>query len=155
MLEKKFVDQEFTRWSGDIPVSYLYTSGVAGEQFFTGLKNKGKIMATRCTKCRIVYLPPRLFCERCLKKLDSWAPVPKKGTITTYTIAYQDYQGQPLAEPVIMALISFKGVHGGLIHKIDEILPEEVKVGATVVPVFEDKNKRQGRVLDIKYFKPL
>ena len=154
MLEKKFVEQAFTRWSGNIPVSYLYTSGIAGEHFFTELKNKGRILGTVCPKCRLIYLPPRLFCERCFKKLENWKAVSRKGTVLTYTIAYHNSKGEPLVQPVILALVGFKEVTGGLIHKIDEILPQEVKIGMTVIPVFEDKTKRQGNIFDIKYFKP-
>lgn len=155
MLEKKLSNQEIKRWPGKIPVSYIYTTGVTGQRFFKEIKEKETIMGTECTKCRLVYLPPRLYCEQCFRKLERWKKAPPKGTIYSYTITHVDLNGKPSASPVATALITFKGFHGGIIHKISEIPPDEIKIGMTVKPVFEDKNKRQGSILDIKYFCPV
>ena len=154
MFEKKLSGQEVKRWPGKIPVSYIYTTGVTGQRFFKEIKEKCIILGTECPKCRLVYLPPRLYCERCFRKLDRWKKIPSKGTVYSYTVTHVDMNGKPTVTPNLMALITFKGFHGGLIHKIGEVAPEEVKIGMTVKPVFEDKNKRHGSILDIKHFCP-
>lgn len=155
MLEKKIINQDFIRWSGNIPVSYVYTAGLAGERFFRELRDKERLIGTACSKCRTVYLPPRLYCERCFKELQKWKAIPKKGMVHTYTQSYLDLDGNQLPIPVTVAFITFKGVSGGLIHKLDEVHPEELKIGLKVTPVFEDKKTRAGSILDIKYFRPV
>ena len=143
------------RWKGNLPLEYLYTAGLAGERFFRELRDKERLLGTSCTKCKVTYLPPRLYCERCFRTLEKWAPIPKRGTIYTFTISYADTEGNPILEPTIFAFIAFKGITGGLLHKIGEATPEEIKIGLPVTPVFEAKGKRTGSILDIKYFKPL
>lgn len=154
MLEKTFVDQEMLKWKGEIPVEYLYTAGMAGEQFFRMLKEKGRLIGTVCTKCRVAYLPPRMFCERCFSSLKRWKPVPRQGVIFTYTVNHVDIDNNNLSSPIVIALVKFKGFHGGIIHKIAEISPEEVNIGMIVAPVVEDAKKRTGTINDIKYFRP-
>ena len=153
MLEKTFANQEMFRWKGNIPVEYLYTTGIAGEQFFRTIKEKGKIMGTACTKCRLAYLPPRLFCEKCFSPLKTWKAAPKQGSVFTYTVNSFDVSGQPI-HPIIIALVKFKGFHGGIIHRIEETSAEEMNIGMPVTPVLEDVKKRTGAISDIKYFKP-
>lgn len=154
ILEKKILDNEFLRWPGVIPVEYLYTSGVAGEKFFRELKNNQRLLGTYCSKCRKNYLPPRFYCERCFQQLTKWRPIPRAGKIHTFTVVETDPSNNPLPQPVIIGLITFKGIEGGLIHKIGEAQVEEIKIGQAVVPVFEDRKNRKGGILDIKYFRP-
>jgi len=50
----------FTHWHGDMEAQYIYTAGIAGERFFRELKDNGKLVGTRCPKCDITYMPPRM-----------------------------------------------------------------------------------------------
>ena len=138
----------------ELPLWYLYTVGVAGERFFREIKDNGKLMGTKCKKCDLVYVPPSLFCERCFDKLDEWLEVSNKGVVYTYTIAHIDLNGSKLDKPVILAMVQFDGVCGGLVHCLGEVTPDKVKIGMPVEAVFESKAKRTGSILDIKYFKP-
>jgi len=52
-------------------------------------------------------------------------------------------------------LIKIDGADGGLVHKLGEINPEKVKIGMKVEAVFKSKEKREGSINDIRYFKPL
>jgi Predicted nucleic-acid-binding protein containing a Zn-ribbon len=53
-----------------------------------------------------------------------------------------------------LAFIKMEGVHGGLIHRLGEVEPEEVEIGMVVEAVFRPQEEREGSILDIKYFKP-
>lgn len=112
-------------WSGSINLEYKYTAGIAGERFFREIKKHGRIMATRCTNCKLSYLPPRLYCERCFRRLDKWVKVNNKGTLYSYTATYD--KGRPL----IYGLVKFRGVEGGLVNKINAKL-EKLRIGTTV-----------------------
>jgi len=139
-------------WIGDMEADYVYTLGVAGERFFNELKKNGRIMGAKCPKCGIVFVPPRMYCERCFTELEEWVDVGKKGIIYTFTIATIDVDGKKLEKPVIYALIKFDGVHGGIIHKIGEA--DTVSIGMKVEAVLKPIKERKASINDIKYFKP-
>lgn len=141
-------------WLGDMEADYIYTLGVAGERFFKEIKENGKIMGAKCPSCNIIYVPPRMYCEKCFAKLKEWVDVGTKGVIHTFTIATIDVDGKKLEKPVIYALIKFERACGGLIHKIGEVKPEKVKIGMKVEAVFKPLLERKASINDIKYFKP-
>ena len=140
-------------WIGDMETDYVYTLGVVGERFFKEVKENGRIMGAKCPGCNIVYLPPRLYCEKCFEKLEEWVDLGKKGVIHTFTVATMDVNGSKLEEPVIYALIKFDGVHGGIIHKIGET--DKVSIGMKVEAVLRPPHERKASINDIEYFKPV
>ncbi len=139
------------RVEGEFPVHYRYTVGVAGEKFFRELKENGRLIASRCPKCNLNYLPPRIFCERCMSKLEEYVQIENVGTVDTFTLCRLDAEGRDLPEPVCVALVRFPSAHGGLIHKTKG----KISIGDRVRPVFMDKSKRTGSILDIEYFEKI
>ena len=133
---------------------HVYTAGIAGEKFLRGLK-EGKIIASRCNKCDISYLPARSFCEECFSEINEYYEIETKGEVDTYTIQYTDENGEKLEKPIIWAIIKFYGVRGGILHKLGEVDPEEVYIGMVVEPVFKPEQERKGSIEDIQYFKPV
>jgi len=153
-LEKISDSRAIRHWPGDMETDYLYTLGIAGERFFQEIKKNGRIMGAKCKHCGIVYVPPRMYCERCFEKLEEWLNVGNRGTVHTYTGAHIDRNGARLKEPTIYALIKIDGTDGGLVHKLEGIDPAEVKIGMRVEAVFKPREKREGSINDIKHFKP-
>ena len=140
---------------GGIPVNFAYTLGVAGERFFRELMENGRFMGTRCQRCQYTYLPPRLYCERCFESLDDqWVEVSSRGTVEAFTVAHLDLEGQPLAEPQLLALIRLEGADGLLVHRLGETKAEDVDIGLPVTAVFRPRRQRKGSILDIRYFRP-
>jgi len=133
---------------------YIYTLGVAGERFFKEIQENERIMGAKCPNCNVVYVPPRMYCEKCFAKLEKWVDVSKKAVIHTFTVATIDVDGKKLEKPVIYALMKFKGACGGLIHKIGETTPEKVKIGMEVEAVFKPSFERKASINDIKHFRP-
>jgi uncharacterized OB-fold protein len=152
-LEKITNPLRARHWIGDMEADYVYTLGVAGERFFRELKENGRIMGAKCPRCDTVYVPPRMYCEKCFAKLEGWVDVGKRGVIHTFTIAAIDVDGSKLAKPVIYALIKFAGAHGGIIHKIGET--GTVRIGLKVEAVFKPSSQRKASINDIKYFRPI
>ncbi|RLG52551.1 MAG: nucleic acid-binding protein [Thermoproteota archaeon] len=140
-------------WLGDMETDYIYTLGRAGEKFFRGLK-EGKIVATRCRKCNLTYLPPRIYCEHCFSELDEWVELLDEGYIEAFTVLTVDADGNKLDPPEVIAFIAFDGVTGGLIHRIGEASPDEVYPGMMVKAVWKPPEERVGSINDIKYWKP-
>jgi hypothetical protein len=137
-----------TRIEGGFPVRFRYTAGVAGEKFLREIKDNARLVAATCNNCQLNYLPPRIYCERCMSKLEEYVPVENSGIVEFYTVCAQDNEGKQLPEPVNVAFVRFPSTHGGLIHRING----EVCVGDRVRAVFKPKSNRTGSILDIEYF---
>jgi len=139
---------DLARIEGDFPVTFRYTAGLAGEKFLREIKENGKLVASKCPKCQLNYLPPKIYCERCLSRLEEYVQVENLGVVQSYTICAQDNEGKPFPQPVNVAFVRFPTAHGGLVHRTKG----EVRVGDKVRIVFKEKSKRTGSILDIDYF---
>jgi uncharacterized OB-fold protein len=155
MATEKITDvRRMLHWPGHMETDYIYTLGLAGEKFFSEIKQNARLLGAKCKRCRVVYLPPRIYCERCFDKLGEWVNVGTKGSVYTFTMAYVDINGAKLKEPIVYALIKFRDVEGGLVHKLGEVKPQEIRIGMPVEAVFKPQAERKGDINDIKYFKP-
>ena len=139
-------------WQDNLPVKNRYTYGLAGEKFFRTIKDEAHILGTHCPNCDITYVPATIYCERCLGKLDEWVDVGTIGDVVTYTFLNVGLDGNPLEKPEIIAFIRLGD--GGIIHHLGEIEPEQVEIGLMVEAVFKPKSRREGSILDIRYFRP-
>jgi len=140
---------------GDVPITFQYTQGIAGERFLRELMKNGRFLGTRCAQCAYTYLPPRLYCERCFASLeDAWVEVGPRGTVEAVTVAHLDLDGEPLAEPQTLALIRLDGADGLLVHRIGGTGAAEVEIGTRVEAVLRPRRQRKGSILDIRHFKP-
>lgn len=140
-----------SRVEGDFPVHFRYTAGIAGEKFLSEIKDNGRLVATRCPRCQLSYLPPRIYCERCMSKLEEYVPVENVGTVQSCTVCTLDNNGQPLSQPVSVAFVRFPSAYGGLIHRAKG----ELSIGDSVRVVFKEKEKRTGSILDIENFEKI
>lgn len=147
--------QDLKHWSAAMEATYLYTAGLAGERFFTALRDDGKLLATRCDACKVEYLPPRVFCERCFADVQgSWHEVKPEGTIEAFTVLRRDLDDKPLAKPEVRALVRLGQGTGGLMHRV-LAAPEKVRVGARVKMRLRPRAQREARITDIEGFELL
>ncbi len=153
-LERSREPEAHKHWYGDMEASYLYSTGIAGERFFTTLRDKGKILGATCPECKKTILPPRMYCEVCFSEMGDWVDVGKVGKVDTFSVAQVDINGNPMEEPVVYGLIRFPKVEGGLVHIITA-KPEKVKIGMRVKARLRPKKERTGSILDIECFKPI
>lgn len=142
---------------GDLPFYSVYTVGIAGERFFRAIKDEGKIMGTRCAKCDMMYIPGRLYCERCFAHLDdeSWFDAGTRGRVHTFTVMHIGLDGTALETPRILAFIEIGETDGGVVHNLDKVDPDEVFIGMPVEAVFKPAGERSGSITDILHFKPI
>lgn len=155
LIERLQRTTDITYWPGQIPMNYIYTLGRAGEKFFRELMN-GKIFGAKCASCKTTYVPPRIYCEKCFARLeDNYLEVGTKGTVHTFTLCYENFDGTKKENPSILAVIRLEGTDGGLVHWLGDISFEKVYIGMPVEAVFKPAREREGSILDIKYFRPL
>lgn len=137
-------------------VKFAWSAGIAIGRFLEELK-KGKIIASTCSRCGRIMVPPRIYCENCFRPTDGWEYVKDTGTINTFSISHLAADASRLKEPIIVAIIDLDGASEGMgiIHKLGETDQKEVKFGMKVKAVWKPKQERVGAVTDIEYFKPV
>lgn len=140
-------------------LEYAWDNGMAIGIYLEGLK-AGKLIASRCEKCGRIMLPARAFCELCFRPTDGWVEVKDTGTVQTYSVSRIHYNAsrlKPGEKGYIPAVIAIDGASEkmGILHLLDEVKPEEIKIGMRVEAVWKPENERTGSILDIKYFRPI
>ncbi len=146
----------------DVTVSLPYTwaLGEVWTRFFEALKEK-KILGSKCPQCGRVLVPARKFCSRCFVDASELVEVRDEGVLQTFTLVYYEFVNQPRKPPYGVGTIKLDGADTGFIHFIDGIdFSDPKKAAAQLVPgktrlkaVWRDK--REGTIFDIDYFKPI
>ena len=140
-------------YHGQVYIPNQYAAGAVGSRFLTQLRDKKKILGTRCPTCNRVYVPARSICKDCFGQLTQWVEVSDKGTLLTYTICNELNSMQPAETPLAYGIVQLDGADTGFVHMLGEVEPEQLRIGMRVQAVFKDE--REASILDIRYFKPL
>ena len=101
----------------EVTLRYDYALGEVAGRFMDGLRNR-KILATRCSKSAMVYLPPRAFCERSFEKCDSWVEAGSQGVIESSTIVVRGFEGSR-PPPIVVAFVRLDGVDSAIANYIE------------------------------------
>ena len=152
-LDRTTRAEALRHWRGDVEADYIYTTGVAGERFFTELRDTGRLMAAKCEACDLVYLPPRSYCESCLGPTTDWIPVDGPATVETCTAVHVDEHGTRLPDPQVWAILRWPGIRGGLVHRL-AVATDRARPGLKVRPVLRPVRERVGNITDILHFAP-
>jgi uncharacterized protein len=138
----------------EVTLRYDYALGEVAGAFMEGLRQR-KIMATRCSKSGMVYLPPRAFCERSFEKCDGWVEAAHEGVIEASTIVVRGFEGSR-PPPIAVAFVRLDGVHSAVANYIEgvdlsdtEKAMERIRPGARVRVQFIPEP--QGRVTDFHF----
>lgn len=157
-FRRDFRNRDARAWHGDIPMRHKYTMGVAGEEFFKRLRDKGEISATLHQGNDTPTLPPRLFDTDTFAPVDKWVKVGPGGTVETFTVygdgGSEGGEGGEDRQLRVLAVIRIDGADGGLVHWIGGCDADEVEIGMRVEAVFEPEKKRTGALNDIRHFAP-
>lgn len=137
---------------------YAWDDGVAIGRYLSGFK-EGKIIARKCNKCGRVMLPPRMFCELCWRPTDEWVQVKDTGIVNTFSVCRVNWDASRLKKgqkPYLPAVIEIDGASPGMgiMHLLDEVEPEDLKIGMKVKAVWKKPSEREGAITDILYFRP-
>ena len=135
----------------EVTLRYDYSLGEVACAFMDGLKER-KIMATRCSKSGMVYLPPRAFCERSFEKCDGWVEAGREGVIEASTVVVRGFEGSR-PPPIAVAFVRLDGVHSAIVNYVEgvdlsntEQAMERIRPGTRVRVEFVAEP--QGRVTD-------
>lgn len=142
-----------TEVAGELDLAFEYSYGEHYDRFYREMRDNKRIMATRCTHCGGVLLPPRPYCGACYAPTDEWVELSDEGTLMTYTGVHLPFVGQPTDPPYVYAFIMLDGADVQFPHLLGEVEPEDIRVGMRVKAVWSEE--RKGTLHDIKYFRPL
>lgn len=137
-------------------MAYAYDAGYAIGRYLDGLK-AGKLVGVHCRKCGRTLIPPRSFCEQCFVPLDTWVDLKDRGTVNTFSISYVRWDAARIKDPELPAVIDIEGASPGvgILHVLGEVDPKKIKMGMKVKAVWKPAKEREGKITDIKYFKPV
>ena len=138
---------------------YAWDNGFAISTYLDGLK-KGKIRGSLDSRTNRMMVPCRSFSEIAdLAPVTNYFNLPDTGVVKTFTISHVNWDSSPLPKGKvnIFAVIALDGIveDMGLVHRLGDIDPEDVKIGMRVKAVWKSEAKRTGDILDIRYFAPL
>ncbi len=153
MIGEIEMPERIVQWRGNIPIHHRYTVGVAGQRFFTALRDEKIILASECPSCRDRFLIPKIYCERCFMETPDWSPVEGPGFVKTFTLMHRNLDEEALSEPVAAAVIGWEGVRGGVVHLVAGMDLARLRIGLAVEPQWREV--RTGGIGDILFFKPI
>lgn len=135
-----------------IRLEYDYTPGRASSRFLNAVA-QGKLIGQRCPECGKVYVPARGCCPACGVTLGEEVEVAHSGTITTFCVVNLPFY-QAIKPPYVCASILLDGADIALFHLIQEVPPEEVRMGMRVEAVWVEPAELGPTMESIKYFRP-
>lgn len=134
---------------------YSWDAGRAIGAYLEGLR-AGRLLAVRCHHCRRTVLPPRAFCEQCFRPIHDVVEVPARGEVNTFSLCYVTWDMRRLEEPEVPAVIWVEGTDSaGLLHRLGEVEPQEVRLGLKVEAVWRPEGERIGAITDILHWRPV
>ncbi len=131
---------------------FSYSAGPVRSKFLLSLRDRQKILGTKCSGCGRVYVPARSTCPQCFENLEEWVEVSDEGTLETYTIVYKPEPFHTTDTPFAFGIVRLDGAHTGIFHRLGEIDFEKIRIGMRMRAVFSEELR--GDIRDIKYFKP-
>jgi uncharacterized OB-fold protein len=135
---------------------FAWDRGIAIGRYLDALRD-GYLLGSYCQTCRKTVIPPRTVCEWCFRPMDSYVRLEDTGTVNTFSLCYVTWDVKRIQEPELPAVIEIDGASPlhGIMHKLGEVEPEEVRIGMRVKAVWKPDSEREGAITDILYFKPL
>jgi len=150
-MADKPVEEELI-YKSRIKVPYTWSVGKTNSRFLRELRDNKKIFGIKCGECSRVYIPPKKQCPHCFIQNEEWIELPGTGQLASYTIRRYESRAVPQNAPDIYGLIKLDGADNGIVHFLSEVEHDSLEIGMKVEAVFKDK--REGHILDIEYFRP-
>jgi len=155
LSEKDIQDGKVLSIHDQMSGEFSWDTGVAIGKYLAGLKD-GAILGSHCGHCRKTVVPPRTICEWCFRPMDRFVPLKDTGTVNTFSLCYITWDVRRIKDPETPAVIEIDGASPlhGIMHKLGEVDPQEIKIGMRVKAVWKPAEERQGAITDILHFKP-
>jgi uncharacterized OB-fold protein len=136
-----------------VHLPYHYVAGDSRARYLRGLRDK-RILGSRCAKTGKVFVPPTVNSPESFAPAEEIVEVADRGVVTTFCIVNIPVIGRNLDLPYVAASVALDGADISIFALIQEVRPEEVRMGMRVEAVWKPDGERQGSHEDILYFRP-
>jgi len=134
-------------------LDYEFTAGEASSRFLKGITQK-KIIGQRANETSRVYVPPRGADPELGATTPIEVEVAQVGTVTSFCMVNVAFYGSVMELPYTSALILLDGADLSIMHLIQEIPADEVRIGMRVEAVWRDDADIEPTLESIKWFRP-
>ncbi len=134
-------------------LDYEFTAGDASSRFLRGITQK-KIIGQRATPDSRVYVPPRGADPELGQATPIEVEVAQVGTVTSFCMVNVAFHGSVMELPYTSALILLDGADLSIMHLIQEIPADQVRIGMRVEAVWRDDADIEPTLESIKWFRP-
>jgi uncharacterized OB-fold protein len=89
--------------------------------------------------------------------MSEYIPLGDTGVVNTFSLCYVTWDVKRIKDPEVPAVIDLDGASPlhGIMHKLGDVQPDQVKIGMKVQAVWKPASEREGAITDILYFKPI
>lgn len=119
---------------------------------FNQFLGEKKLMASKCTKCGALYLPPRPLCIKCFGSEMEWVEMKGKGKLAAFTTIYVGptfmlEEGYDRNNPYCTGVVELEEGPGisARILGVDAKKPEEIKIGTPLVVDFVERGEGEAK----------
>ena len=133
-------------------LDYEFTAGDATSRFLENITQK-RIVGQRAEGGR-VYVPPRGADPELGQPTPIEVEVAQVGTVTSFCVVNLQFYGSAMEIPYVSALILLDGADLSIMHLIQEMPAEDVRIGMRVEAVWRDDADMEPTLESIKWFRP-
>ena len=134
-------------------LDYEFTAGDASSRFLRGITQK-KIIGQKANETSRVYVPPRGADPELGATTPIEVEVAQVGTVTSFCMVNVAFYGSVMELPYTSALILLDGADLSIMHLIQEIPADQVRIGMRVEAVWRDDADLEPTMESIKWFRP-
>ncbi|HEX2575933.1 MAG TPA: Zn-ribbon domain-containing OB-fold protein [Aquihabitans sp.] len=133
-------------------LDYEFTAGDASSRFLRGISQK-RILGQRAPGGR-VYVPPRGADPELGRPTPEEVEVAQVGTVTSFCVVNVQFYGSVMEIPYVSALILLDGADLSIMHLIQEVPADQVRIGMRVEAVWRDDADIEPTLESITWFRP-
>ncbi|HYI60446.1 MAG TPA: Zn-ribbon domain-containing OB-fold protein [Acidimicrobiales bacterium] len=133
-------------------LDYQFTAGDATSRFLRNVARK-RIVGQRAPGGR-VYVPPRGADPELGQPTPEEVEVAQVGTVTSFCVVNLQFYGSVMEIPYVSALILLDGADLSIMHLIQEVPADEVRIGMRVEAVWRADAEVEPTLESITWFRP-
>jgi uncharacterized protein len=133
-------------------LDYTYTAGAASTRFLRAVADK-RIIGERAPGGK-VYVPPRGADPQLGVPTSEEVELAHVGTVTSFCIVNVAFHGSVMELPYTSALILLDGADQAIMHLLQEVATDDVRIGMRVEAVWVDDDEIGPTLESIRHFRP-
>jgi uncharacterized OB-fold protein len=133
-------------------LEFIYTPGEAATKFLRAVGQK-RLIGARAPGGK-VYVPPRGADPQLGKPTTEEVELAHVGTVTSFCVVNVAFYGSQMELPYTSALIKLDGADQPIMHLLQEVATDDVRIGMRVEAVWVPDDEIGETLESIKHFRP-